>query len=66
MLDLIKITERGIWRSVGQRVQVLQPQSVPIAGKSMEVIAHALGGSVYQVRRVHTRHAFVVKTGVLR
>ena len=65
VLDLNKINERGTWRFVGQRVQSLQPQSIPIAGKSMELIAHALGGSIYQVRRVHTRNAFVVKAGIL-
>ena len=65
MLNLDKIIGRGTWRYVGQRVQGLQIQAIPIAGKSIELIAKELGGAAYQIGRIHTKNAFVVKKGVL-
>ncbi len=65
MLNLEKIIGRGTWRYVGQRVQGLQIQAIPIAGKSIEHIAKALDGTAYQIGRIHTRNAFVVRKGVL-
>ncbi|BCD84035.1 hypothetical protein PSm6_04420 [Pseudomonas solani] len=65
MLNLDKIIGRGTWRYVGQRVQGLQIQAIPIAGKSIELIAKKLGGTAYQIGRIHTENAFVVQKGVL-
>ncbi|WP_337056208.1 hypothetical protein [Pseudomonas sp. USHLN015] len=65
MLNLNKNTGRGTWRSIGQRMQGLQVQSIPIAGKSIELITTKLDGTAYQIGRIHTENAFVVKKGVL-
>ncbi|UXY51421.1 hypothetical protein [Pseudomonas tohonis] len=65
MPNLNKNTGRGTWRSIGKRMQGLQVQSIPIAGKSIELITTKLGGTAYQIGRIRTENALVVKKGLL-
>lgn len=65
MLDLKKVIEPGTWRWIGQRVQGLDFNAIPVAGRSIDAIAGALGGTAFQVRRLRVENAFVVQAGVL-
>lgn len=65
-LNLDKIIAPGSYRYLGQRVERIDPATIPIAGKSRGEIVKHLNGKDFGVGRTSLQNAFVVERGVLR
>ncbi|MGF6770626.1 hypothetical protein P3T18_003105 [Paraburkholderia sp. GAS199] len=66
MLSLKKEIVPGTWRYIGQRLQGLGQDAVPIAGQSLEHIYNYIGGTCFRIGRVSVENAFAIEQGLLR